>query len=100
MKIYIRSDEELESMYTKQLIKLLKSIRIKERMLFHSISGCCVMCGINLGEDWNSDVDSHFKECDTYAKRIKAILAKRPHIPTKKEAKEIRRNRAKYGKSN
>lgn len=79
----IRTLKYYRSMATVQLIKELRNVA------YHYHDWSCV------------------NECHNYSKckqnqkinemRIREILSERPHIPNAREAKEIRRRRAKFG---
>lgn len=75
----------LEKMQTKHVIGVMRRIRRKQ------LSLVCSCCGEVLGFDDKYMYDHYEKEISI----LKEELKKRPNLPTGKERKEIRKNRAK-----
>jgi hypothetical protein len=90
------TDDQLNSMYTKQLIHLRNGIRGK-RSTHANYAGhrCCEICHEYIGDDWATEIQPRLDELDLYLTRIKKVLSTREHIPGKVEAKAIRQAKAK-----
>lgn len=70
---YFYTDEELNLLKTRQLLKELRSVYV-------------------LDFDWD-----YYTEVENYRARIKAVLATREHIPNKQESKALRKLKKKRG---
>lgn len=98
-KLLRYTKERLQTFNTRQLLGILDSARRVRRVRGKTIGHrCCEICNEYTGSDWKNEVQPHLDVCDEYLTDLKELLSTREHVPNKKEAKELRRAKAKQGR--
>ncbi len=81
------TEEHLNKLPTRRLLQIHHAARATESCIWnHAGWRCCEICKEFVGteEEWQEEVVKPAKEWEAYKKTIKAILATRPHVSTKK----------------